>query len=57
MGRVVGFHTAAKHVGEEGQLEQCRLLGVDFAQGYACARPTPIDSIDAPELVEDGIKA
>lgn len=57
MGRVVGFHTAAKHVGDEAQLEQCRLLGVDFAQGYACGRPAPIDSIGAPELVEDGVSA
>ncbi len=57
MGRVVGFHVAAKHVADELQLEQCRLLGVDFAQGYACARPAPIDSIAAPELVEDGATA
>lgn len=57
MGRVVGFHVAAKHVADALQLEQCRLLGVDFAQGYGCARPAPIDSIAAPELVEDGVTA
>lgn len=57
MGRVVGFHTAAKHVADGQQLELCRLLGLDFAQGHGCARPAPIDSIAAPELVEDGVTA
>ena len=45
IGRVMGLHTVAERVESESVLAALREVGVDFAQGYAIARPAPLASV------------
>lgn len=42
IGHVMGLQTIAEFVDSEAALEQLRLIGVDFAQGYLIAKPAPL---------------
>lgn len=42
IGHVMGLQTIAEFVDSEAALEQLRLIGVDFAQGYLIAKPVPL---------------
>ena len=42
IGRVLGIKTIAESVETEPILEWVRAIGVDYAQGYAIARPAPL---------------
>lgn len=44
VGHVMGIQTIAEFVQSEAILEQLRLIGVDYAQGYAIAHPRPLRS-------------
>ena len=48
-----GFFTVAKHVDGEDLREHLRLLGVDFLQGFAWAKPQPIESVAPLGSIED----
>lgn len=53
IGHVMGKGTVAEFVEDQATLDALRKLGVDFAQGYAIARPRAMDEIDrlvAPSL-------
>ena len=41
IGQEMGLRTIAEHVETDGNLRGLRELGIDFAQGYAIARPEP----------------
>ncbi|TCK17425.1 diguanylate cyclase (GGDEF)-like protein [Thiogranum longum] len=43
IGHVMGKQTIAEFVENPAILEQVRMLGVDYAQGYGIARPQPLD--------------
>ncbi len=43
VGKVVGVRTIAEFVESDAILDRLRQLGVDFAQGYAVARPSPFE--------------
>ncbi len=45
IGHVMGLKTIAEFVESEAIMEELRRLGVDFAQGYAIARPEPLDDV------------
>ncbi len=47
VGRVLRMRTVAEFVEDEATLTELRRLGVDFAQGYAVARPAPLESYAA----------
>jgi EAL domain-containing protein (putative c-di-GMP-specific phosphodiesterase class I) len=40
--RVVGVHTVAERVEEQGVLRRLAEIGVDYAQGYLLHRPEPL---------------
>ncbi len=42
VGRVMGIKTIAEYVESEAILEKLREIQVDFAQGFAIARPLPM---------------
>lgn len=42
IGQVMQMQTIAEFVETDAALEALRLIGVDFAQGYAVARPAPL---------------
>lgn len=42
MGRVMGKETVAEHVESAEILQRLRAIGVDYAQGYAVAKPQPM---------------
>ena len=44
LGKVMGLNTIAEFVETEVILNTLRDLGVDYAQGYCLARPSPLDS-------------
>jgi diguanylate cyclase (GGDEF)-like protein len=46
IGHAMGLKTIAEWVENESVLEELRAIGVDFAQGYAIGRPSPLP--DAP---------
>lgn len=51
LGHVMGIRTIAEHVETEAVLASLRALGVDFAQGYAIAKPLPIeDALAVPGI-------
>jgi len=51
----MGLRTIAEYVSSEQILEQVRLIGVDYAQGFAIARPHPLDEgVTAAPRMEDG---
>ncbi len=43
--RVMGLHTVAEFAETPAAIEWLRALGIDHAQGYAIARPRPIDEL------------
>jgi diguanylate cyclase (GGDEF)-like protein/PAS domain S-box-containing protein len=43
--RVMGLHTVAEFAETAAAIEWLRALGIDHAQGYAIARPRPIDEL------------
>jgi diguanylate cyclase (GGDEF)-like protein/PAS domain S-box-containing protein len=43
IGHIMGIATIAEFVESDAVLARAKKLGIDFAQGYAIARPTPID--------------
>ncbi|MCW8928093.1 MAG: EAL domain-containing protein, partial [Gammaproteobacteria bacterium] len=42
IGHVMGLQTIAEFVENDAILERLRVIGVDFAQGYGVARPSPL---------------
>lgn len=44
MGHVMGKRTVAEFVGDQATYEALKAMGVDYAQGYYIAPPTPLDS-------------
>jgi EAL domain-containing protein (putative c-di-GMP-specific phosphodiesterase class I) len=42
MGHVLGMKTVAEHVENDTTLELIRQIGVDYVQGYALGKPTPL---------------
>ena len=50
IGHVIGIQTIAEFVENNDILEALRKLGVDYAQGYAIAKPAPLEEI----VVADG---
>lgn len=45
IGHVMGLKTIAEFVENEAIADELRRLGVDYAQGYAIARPEPLDDV------------
>jgi EAL domain-containing protein (putative c-di-GMP-specific phosphodiesterase class I) len=45
IGRVMGLRTVAERVECESVLTALREVGVDYAQGYAIARPVPLGAL------------
>jgi diguanylate cyclase (GGDEF)-like protein/PAS domain S-box-containing protein len=45
IGQVMGIRTIAEYVENEAILEKLREIGVDYAQGFAIARPRPIEEL------------
>ncbi len=45
IGQVMGIRTIAEYVENEAILEKLRKIGVDYAQGFAIARPRPIEEL------------
>lgn len=43
LGHTLGMRTIAEHACSPAIVEQLRLLGVDYAQGYALGMPEPVD--------------
>lgn len=48
IGKVVGIATIAEWVENDQILDQIRDIGIDYAQGYAIARPRPLDASIVP---------
>jgi diguanylate cyclase (GGDEF)-like protein len=48
IGRVIGIATIAEWVETEAILDQIRQIGIDYAQGYALARPRALDVTNIP---------
>ncbi len=51
LGHVMGKKTIAEHVEDQAVVEHLRRLGVDYAQGYAIARPAPLRPVPHGALV------
>ena len=45
VGHVMGMKTIAEYAASESIIECLRVVGVDYAQGYAIARPSPLSSL------------
>ena len=45
IGKVMGIKTVAEFVENEAILHCLRQIGVDYVQGYAIAKPCPIDDL------------
>jgi len=48
VGQIMGIKTIAEYVSNETILEKLRLLGVDYAQGYAISKPQPFKNFYFP---------
>jgi diguanylate cyclase (GGDEF)-like protein len=53
IGHVMGKQTIAEFVEDEAILEQVRVLGIDYAQGYGIARPQPLVELESATLHPD----
>lgn len=53
VGHVMGLKTIAECVENEDVLARLREIGVDFVQGYAIKRPSPLDELIASSLEEN----
>lgn len=51
VGHVMGLQTIAEFVDSQAAIEQLRMIGVDFAQGYAIARPEPLPLNGEPRAI------
>jgi len=49
IGHVLGQRTIAEFVETPAHVQALRALGVDYAQGYAVAKPRPIEEVLAGE--------
>jgi len=49
VGRNMGIQTVAEHAETPGMLKLLREIGIDYAQGYAVAKPLPLE--DLPDVV------
>jgi len=47
IGHVLGIKTIAEFVENQGILEKLRTIGVDYAQGYGIAKPSPLEEMTA----------
>ena len=62
LAHAMGIHAVAEGIESDGQLNELRSLGCDFAQGYLFARPAPADQItgmlagDAAESRKPGVQ-
>jgi Amt family ammonium transporter len=45
LGRVIGIRTVAEFVENERVIEMLTTMGVDYAQGYAIAKPAPLEGL------------
>ncbi len=52
VGQVMKLLTIAELVEDEQTLSHLRVIGVDYAQGYFCGRPIPMDQLSFPVSVE-----
>ncbi len=50
IGHVMGKRTIAEFVENDETLQQLKLLGVDFAQGYGIAKPEPLESVASKKM-------
>ena len=48
MAHALGMSVVAEGVETEDQLEELRVIGVDFAQGYLLGRPVAADRLAIP---------
>ena len=48
LGHVMGIRTIAEYVESTAVLEKLRVLGVDYAQGFAISRPLPLEKLISP---------
>jgi EAL domain-containing protein (putative c-di-GMP-specific phosphodiesterase class I) len=53
LSRVYGLKTVAEFVHNEAILGIVRALGVDYAQGYVCHMPEPLDNLAQLETAEE----
>jgi diguanylate cyclase (GGDEF)-like protein/PAS domain S-box-containing protein len=51
IGHVMGIQTIAEFVENDQIMHKLKKLGVDYAQGYAISRPTPLEDIDIDDLL------
>ena len=54
IGKVTGKRTIAEFVESDGIVEALKAIGVDYAQGYAIARPQPFDA--STPLLKPGLR-
>lgn len=54
VGRVMGLKTIAEFVENDRTLEQLRIIGVDYVQGYGIEKPRPLFQ---PSYIHDGVKS
>ena len=45
IGHVMGIKTVAKHVESQAAIESLEKIGVDYIQGFAIARPKPLEEL------------
>ncbi|CAA6821617.1 MAG: diguanylate cyclase/phosphodiesterase (GGDEF & EAL domains) with PAS/PAC sensor(s) [uncultured Thiotrichaceae bacterium] len=52
MSKVMNLKTIAEFVEDEETAKLLRRLGVDYAQGYYCGRPMPLERLEAAKVAE-----
>ena len=53
IGRIMGLKTVAEYVENDEILEELKAIGVDMAQGYGIAEPSPLEEM--PGIRNSGI--